>query len=135
VRITATKDKSESIVQAIQTTLQSVCSLTIDLNPLISGPESRKRGFKPPPGGAFDEVSMNELAQLTETHIIRLPYNQVSSTKSKSTILLLMVVGDLGIMHPYEARNAVIHKSRCCSSAFPHLVGPGKSNQIADNLQ
>jgi hypothetical protein len=81
VRITATKDKSEAIVQEIQATLQCVRSITVDLNALESELKGPKLGAESSSKAAYDESVVNELAQLTETHIIRLPNNQVSSLK------------------------------------------------------
>jgi len=80
VRITATKEKSEMIVQEIQATLQDVRSLTVDLNAL--NPELTGPKFDAESSGkaVYDDV-INELAQLTETHIERLPDNQVSRLK------------------------------------------------------
>jgi hypothetical protein len=81
VRITATKDKSEIIVQEIQATLQGICSLTVDLNALNSELTGPKFGAESSGKAAYDESMINELAQLTETHIERLPNNQVSNLK------------------------------------------------------
>lgn len=81
VRITAAKEKSEVIIQEIQDMLQGVRSLTIDLNALdseLKGQEVSSRS-----DAAIDDSVINELAQLTETHITRLPNNQVSPTKCK----------------------------------------------------
>jgi hypothetical protein len=81
VRITAAKDKSETIVQEIQATLQGVHSVTVDLNALNSGLTGPKFGTESSGKTAYDESVINELAQLTETHITRLPNNQVSLLK------------------------------------------------------
>jgi ABC-type uncharacterized transport system ATPase component len=81
VRITATKDKSETIVQEIQDKLQGVRCLTIDLNVLKSELKGPKFGAESSSNAAYDEPVINELAHLTETHITRLPNNQVSPQK------------------------------------------------------
>lgn len=86
MRITATKEKSEAIVQEIQATLRSICSLIIDLNALISGPKGSRNGAESPGEAAYDECLINELAKLTDTHIKRLPNNQVSPTKCEPEI-------------------------------------------------
>lgn len=82
VRITATKDKSEAIVQEIQAMLQGVRSLIVDLNALKPGLKGPEFGAESSGKVAYDESVINELAQLTETHIIQLPNNQVSPLKS-----------------------------------------------------
>lgn len=86
MRVTATKEKSEAIVQAIEATLQGARSLTIDLNALVSGPKRPEAGAKNHVEAAYTESLINELAQLTETHITRLPNNHVSCMKCKQDI-------------------------------------------------
>lgn len=81
VRITATKEKSENIFQAIRAALRDIRSLTVDLNPLIPSIQSPKAGAKSPNEVILDESSITELARLTETHIARLSDNQVSTPK------------------------------------------------------
>jgi len=83
VRITATKDKSETIVQEIQATLHGVRSLTVDLNAMRSELKGPKFGAESFGKATYDESLINELAQLTETHITRLPNNQASPLKSE----------------------------------------------------
>ena len=86
MRVTAKKEKSEAIVQVIGATLQGVHSLTIDLNALVPGPKRPEAGAKNHVEATYTESLINELAQLTETHITWLPNNHVSCTKCKQDI-------------------------------------------------
>jgi hypothetical protein len=63
--------------------LGSIRSLIIDLDALISTPQLPKTHLGGSVKDAYDEILMSELARLTETHITRLPSNQVSLIRFK----------------------------------------------------
>jgi hypothetical protein len=81
VRVTAAKEKSESIVHKIQDMLQGIRHLEVDLNalnPKLQGPKFVDQKLDE---ATYNESVIDELAQLTETQITRLPNNLVSPIK------------------------------------------------------
>ena len=89
IRITAPKEKSDIIVQEIRNVLQNTRCLKVDLNVLLPGRYDRKTKAAKTAGEIYGDSLIHELSRLTETQILRLPNNQVSTRVLTMVVVLL----------------------------------------------